>query len=282
MTNPESSTNGSPPPTDQNGDTLLSEFANCVFMIVVSVAAGLVVFQIFDRDLLICSLAITSFVLLGYIFAAPKSASIDFGKAPFVSSWRWTVFLPLFAIATVWVLVASLAPAVAIPVPDALNSHAQRLVWWVIVTSFMSVTIEEVFFRGALLRLLANRFNVGVALLGQAGLFALLHSFVPPGIGGLRGILLFAMGCMLALLFIRTRSLYSCMVVHWFWNVGTVLVETKYVALHSSVSPALSAHGIFSMSTLFVMCIGVAVLLWFQLREHHLGEWLKGRELWPA
>lgn len=282
MTNPESSTNGALPPTDQNDDTLLREFVNCIFVIVVAVAAGLVVFQIFGRDLLACSLFITAFILLGYIMAAPKSASVDFGTAPFVSSWRWTVFLPLFAIASVWVLVASLAPAVATPVPDAMQVHAQRLVWFVIVISFMSVTVEEVFFRGALLRLLANRFNVGVALVGQAGLFALLHSLVPPGIGGLRGILLFAMGCLLALLFIRTRSLYSCMVVHWLWNVGTVLVEARYVALHGSSSPALSAHGIFSMSTLFVMCVGLAVLLWFQMREHHLGDWLRGRELWRA
>jgi hypothetical protein len=70
------------------------------------------------------------------------------------------------------------------------------------------------------------------------------------------------------------------MVVHWLWNVGTVLIEAQYVALHSSVGLALAAHSIFSVATLFVMCVAVPVLLWFQLRGRQLGPWLKGRELW--
>jgi membrane protease YdiL (CAAX protease family) len=280
MTNLKNSTSGSPTTADNSDITPMSEFANCLFVIVASVAAGLVAWQVFGRDMLVCSLVITSFVLLGYIKAAPKSAPMDFGTAPFVSSWRWTLFLPLFAVAAVWIFMASLAPTVAIPVPEAVYSHAEALVRWVVVTSFMSVAIEEVFFRGALLRLLADRFNVGVALVGQASLFALVHGFVGSGIGGFRGILLFVMGCVLALLFIRTRSLYSCMVVHWLWNVGTVLIEAQYVALHSSVGLALAAHSIFSVATLFVMCVAVPVLLWFQLRGRQLGPWLKGRELW--
>lgn len=79
---------------------------------------------------------------------------------------------------------------------------------------------EEIVFRGFLFRQLRVRLGAPLAVVMSAGLFALVHfdagTFLP----------LFVLGCALALVTERSGGLMPAILVHAFWNGGTVLLAT--------------------------------------------------------
>jgi len=260
----------------------LNELLNCLFLVFVAGVIGFLAWLVSGRDVAVGSFAATACILWGYIKAAPTKAGQDFATAHFVASWRWTLLLPLVAIALVWLGLAAMVPADAPRVSADYEDQTAAVVRGVIYLSFASVVAEEVIFRGALLRVFANEFNVGVALLGQAGVFTLMHWWTPAGIGGLRGLILFALGCLLGLLFLRTKSLYSCMVVHWCWNFGAAHLESQYVSTQTNLVVALSALSTLMWGAILAACLCAFALLESLRRERNLRPWLRSRELWPV
>lgn len=89
-----------------------------------------------------------------------------------------------------------------------------------LAVGLLAGVLEELAFRGALLRLLEARWGPRTALWGTAAVFALLHQ----GHAGNRVVLvlvgasMLAAGLLLGLVVLRTRSVWNAVVVHAGWN----------------------------------------------------------------
>jgi len=84
--------------------------------------------------------------------------------------------------------------------------------------------LEEVLFRGLLLRWLLVRFRWQGAILLQAALFCAVHfAVLTPG-DWIRPLQLFLSGCVFGYLFLRTQNLWVPIIVHCVWNISPFLL----------------------------------------------------------
>ncbi len=99
--------------------------------------------------------------------------------------------------------------------PGGLKSVSPAVIVLVlVVAAVVAPVVEEALFRGVLYQWLRGRIGVGPAVVLDGGLFACAH--LVSGIAGLWKLLpvLFVMGCLLAIVFQRSRSLFASMVLH--------------------------------------------------------------------
>jgi len=102
-------------------------------------------------------------------------------------------------------------------------------------------TLEELSFRGALLRLFEARWGPRVAIGGTAILFASLHQGHAAGLAELILVIasMLAAGGLLAVVVLRTRSVWNAVLLHAGWNTvfgGSIVVAAPF---HPPIEQAL-------------------------------------------
>lgn len=85
---------------------------------------------------------------------------------------------------------------------------------------------EELLMRGYILGGLHNRYGAAIAIFISSALFGVLHLNIDQGING------FIMGVILGVLYIRTNSVFSCMLAHII-NNSIAMVVISYCLQHS-------------------------------------------------
>ena len=122
---------------------------------------------------------------------------------------------------------AAMALGWEILMPPELPSGLLLPGGWVIISAVVlavwTPVAEEVFFRGFVLRGLANRWSVAAALVVSAAIFAALH--LAPALL----LPVFVTGLLLGFLYLRTGSLWPCIAVHAIQNL--VAVATAWLGL---------------------------------------------------
>ena len=81
----------------------------------------------------------------------------------------------------------------------------------------IAATVEELLFRGYAFQVLAQGFGVTLAVVVGAGLFAALHAGNPE-VGPVALMNIALAGVLLAAAYVRTRSLWVAIGLHWAWN----------------------------------------------------------------
>jgi membrane protease YdiL (CAAX protease family) len=126
----------------------------------------------------------------------------------------------------------------------AASASALALVTYVrlfAVTAILAPLLEESVFRGFLLPTLTKYLPVPAAVVLSSAAFAAAH------LSARDAPVLFALGCLLGLVYVRSRALASPMLVHGLWN-GTVLsvlfaLSASGVDLDAMLHPAPAAAG---------------------------------------
>ena len=108
----------------------------------------------------------------------------------------------------------SLQPVVQL----ACNASAPELVLLILLTVIAAPLLEELIFRRVLYGFALPHFGAAGALVLQAGVFALMHDYIP-GIPGL-----FLLGSGLQLLYLHTRNLFFPVLVHSLYNGITLIL----------------------------------------------------------
>lgn len=108
------------------------------------------------------------------------------------------------------------------------------LLWLFVLKCIAIALLEEIFFRALLLplfmdRFAKNRYFVFISVLGSSVLFALMHLFnlfFGAGVGEtmLQVGYTFLIGCMLAVMMLRTENIWLCVIVHAVFDVGGTIV----------------------------------------------------------
>ena len=108
------------------------------------------------------------------------------------------------------------------------------LLWLFLLKCIAIALLEEIFFRALLLPLFMERFAkyrccVFISVLGSSVLFALMHLinlFFGAGVGEtmLQVGYTFLIGCMLAVMMLRTENIWLCVIVHALFDIGGMIV----------------------------------------------------------
>jgi|GEM_PF-5219853 len=77
---------------------------------------------------------------------------------------------------------------------------------------------EEIIFRGAIYTWFRRYYNVSFSVISSAIIFAILHLNLPQIIVGI------IIGCTLALVFEKTKSIWACFALHAIYNTSVVLI----------------------------------------------------------
>ena len=130
---------------------------------------------------------------------------------PGTASLPWLVLLASLFLASVYIAIVSAIGVGALEPPalptEVVETNLDRLVMFVLVV-LLAPLAEETFFRGFLLPVLVSRWG----FLWGAGLTSLLFGVTHGDLGMI--VPAFATGMLLAWLYYRTRSLWSCLLAH--------------------------------------------------------------------
>lgn len=159
----------------------------------------------------------------------------------------WRTLLGVLAFLPVWygiLAVAGVITAIIINHGQAIPSNvtelfgtsglkgvgATAIVLAFVVAAIIAPIVEEALFRGVLYQWLRGRLGIAPAVVVDGALFACAHLI--SGVQSLWKLLpvLFVMGCMLALTFQRTRSLFASMLLHGSNNaiaIAVLLISLK-------------------------------------------------------
>ena len=127
------------------------------------------------------------------------------------ASLPWRVLLASLILASIYIAIMSAIGLEALEPPslpeEVVESNMDRIAMFVLVV-LLAPLAEETFFRGFLLPVLASRWG----FLWGAGLTSLLFGLTHGALGMI--VPAFATGMLLAWLYYRTRSLWSCFLAH--------------------------------------------------------------------
>lgn len=133
--------------------------------------------------------------------------------------------MPLIAVAAIAINFAAayVNQAVLLDLfPDAFGAVASEpyeiyeIVMMVFTTAIVPAIVEEMLFRGAILTNLLP-FGRGMAIMGSALLFGLMHG------NPLQFLYTSLLGVVLGVVYVKTKSIYVCMVIHFVNNLISVL-----------------------------------------------------------
>jgi len=148
-----------------------------------------------------------------------------------LSAFPWTVLLAMvFAVEGVGILASEWDNVLRsiFPIPDfvarMMSDLSQGGIASVVAMVIVAPFTEELLFRGLILRGFLARYGVVAAVLVSAVLFALVH--VNPYQFGSA----FLMGVFLAWLFLRTHSLWPCIIAHGFFNLHPIVLPFAHRA----------------------------------------------------
>jgi len=117
------------------------------------------------------------------------------------------------------VLLNVLDTQLELPAPAELTAMLNNLDFATIVTiCLLAPVLEEMLFRGVILRSFLRQYERRSAILGSAVIFGFAH------LNSLQFVAAFGIGLLLGWLYERSRSLLPCILLHFAYNTGTVLL----------------------------------------------------------
>lgn len=177
----------------------------------------------------------------GWIMIIFAAVSINFAVA-YINSMIFMPFLPTFS---------DMASAAT---NETITPWVQ-IVMSVFTTAVVPALCEEFLFRGAILTNLTP-YGRGYAVLFSAILFGLMHQNL------FQIIYTTILGVVLALVYVRTKSLWCCVLVHFVNNGISVLQESLYLVLEERIADMIN------YSLYLVVLVAGAVSLLVLLTRH--------------
>lgn len=159
-------------------------------------------------------------------------------------SWGATLGLltvPILLLTPGLLLIESLVQIVVVhffPMSQSMSDSMQRMVTSglgsIVLVCLVAPIVEEMLFRGVILRSFLQQYPSGVAIVHSAAVFGLAHLNVYQFVGA------FLTGLLLGKLYERTRSLLPCILVHGFYNTGCTVLAYQSAPGEWLTAPSLS------------------------------------------
>ncbi|MBQ8909353.1 MAG: CPBP family intramembrane metalloprotease [Clostridia bacterium] len=179
---------------------------------------------------LVCTLLMVA-VYVAIWWGYNKAKNISFSAINFNTKMKWHTYLILPVISVVVILGFQYLPqafdffleGIGYPINDALGgvnpTDAGRYIYCIFTLAVVPAFVEELLFRGVIFNGLRERFSSVGAVLISAGLFALAHK-------NLQQLIFQAIfGAILAIVVLRTGSIFASMIVHFVNNFIVITMQ---------------------------------------------------------
>lgn len=180
--------------------------------------------------------------------------------------WRVTPFAPFLIISTVALnfamaeinsmLMSLLMPNVStnIMMGAAYEISAIEIVLMFISTAVIPGIVEEIMFRGIMLTNLMP-YGKGMAIVCSAFLFGLMH------MNPAQFFYTTLMGLVLGYIYVRTRSIWLCIIIHFTNNALGVIQQIIYQNNDADVADALMSEMMIIVAILGIISIGILLIV---------------------
>ena len=136
--------------------------------------------------------------------------------------------------------------------------EAYEIVLFLISTAVIPALVEELLFRGVILSNLMP-FGRDTAILGSAFLFGLMHGNI------LQFLYMTLMGVVLGYVYVKTESIWCCVLIHFFNNALSVVQETLVNCLEYDA--ATRWVGGLELAVLLLGAVSVILLILYRRRQ---------------
>ena len=220
-----------PPPPPLRGLSIARAIGLAALLVGLQLVLGMVA-AIFDRiakpaqsseGLAIISISLASSAIL-LVFALRKKSASWREALPFTRFSGRLLPPMLIAVAGLSILVSESNNTLQwfMPLPIWLI-HMMEIAFGGRLATVIALVVvpplaEETVFRGVILGGLLRRYRARTAILVSAGLFMLVH------VNPYQFAIAFTIGILAGWIYVQTRSLWPCMIVHGLFNLGPVLV----------------------------------------------------------
>lgn len=258
-----------------NSDLAIDRALNMLFVALCALAVYSVL-RAFSLNLA-AAVSATAIMVTGYVKLDRDNALRDLSLANFRRSWFFAVVVVVLTAVVYLGLLFGFAKRLSFARPlDAFDRSMVQLIAG--ATTLGSVVVEEVFFRGVLLRLLSSRFGLLLGVLLQAALFTLVHWYVPFGLGDYRWLELFVAGLVCALLFLHSGSLIAAMMFHYAWNVGLAVAGTHFPIYEYLPIPGAAKWSDHVAMGLIASIAALVVAAGWYFRSHSFRDFVRQNE----
>lgn len=144
-------------------------------------------------------------------------------------------------------LVSVLDDLISLPVPEELKAFFSNPSLAILVlTCLLAPVLEEMLFRGIVLRSFLLQYERRSAMLGSAVVFGFAH------LNSIQFVVAFTMGLVLGWLYERTRSLWPGILLHMAFNTGSILLENDFGAVDVSPGTMLGWGAVSALAMLYL------------------------------
>lgn len=214
---------------DLGANFSLAVFATLIVSLAVSFVAQIFSVSLDNTALQIASTAINTLAIGSVVFiysAASKTnvvTAIKMNARPPLAHIGWgclsTAFLIIFMVPlNGWI--AKLIVAMGLPAPGV--NLEMDVVWMVILAAVLPAFCEEAVFRGAVAGSLERNGNKLASLAIAGALFSVFH------MNPAQTVHQFVLGAFLALLYYRSGSLWTTVIVHFFNNITVIILDAVF------------------------------------------------------
>lgn len=175
------------------------------------------------------------------------------GKKPSAKHLLWGMALTIFLICLMsplneWIMDG--IEALGFRRPSVAVENHMQIVPLLLISCLLAAVCEEFVFRGTLTSCLKAKSEL-VAVLACGGMFSLFH------LNPAQTIHQFALGCVLSLVFLRSQSVWTAVIVHLFNNLMAVLLTyllpSDFVANNALLMLVVGAVGFAATITLYLL-----------------------------
>ena len=163
--------------------------------------------------------------------------------------WMLLTFLAFYAFSIAWVALLGLDEPTDLPDELGTDSSSAALIAVCVLVTVIAPVAEEIFFRGYFFTALRNWRGVWPAAILTGVVFGAIHTGSAPAAFLLP---LAVLGALLCLLYVRTRSLLPCIVLH---------------SLNNSIALGASEHWDWQIAVLAASALATIALLVFMVRR---------------
>ena len=152
---------------------------------------------------------------------------------------------------------------------NILRFYESGIVWSFLYIVIIAPVLEEMFFRGLLLRSYLKRYSTEAAIVITALLFGVMHGQPIQIFWG------FILGLLLAWLYLLTRSLWPCIIAHSFGNLTALIVYYVFYdpafSNEKQIEQDISGELLLIAASIIMFAVGIIVLikLTYRNRKSH-------------
>ena len=207
----------------------MAVFATLVVSLLVSIVAQIFSISTDSTALQLTSTAVNTLAIGAMAFVCAAISKTKFvsatkmNVAPPIAHIGWGILATLFLITFMIPLngwIAELIVKMGLPYPDV--DIDMPLAWMIILAAVLPAFCEEIVFRGAIAGSLEKNKNKLASLAIAGALFSVFH------MNPAQTVHQFALGAFLALLYFRSGSLWTTVIVHFFNNIAVIALDAIF------------------------------------------------------